>query len=145
MPFELTPEFNDTNQSPRHERILQTLKERGAQSLRDFAVYLATTDIYTEEERLNYQLNGMIADIRRALKSLDNQGLPKAGPTAVTSESGSPLWTPRDMFSYADYCLNFTGYKQRGRANFVIAERFLAECVERYHKPPVEDYFDGGE
>lgn len=109
----------------------------GEMGLRQFAEELIANDIYSEDEVRAAGVRAIQSDARRALKVLDDVGLPYAGPTAVESENGTPIWQQRRFWPYDTYVLNFTERINNRNENHVIALRIHHECFIRYGQAPI--------
>jgi hypothetical protein len=72
---------------------------------------------------------------RHVLGRVEVDGLPSAGPT-VEKQDGYSVWARRDLWTYEDYCRNYS-YRVHLRESIDVNVEYLRrECRDRYGKYP---------
>lgn len=117
----------------RGQRIRDEFARAGAgMSTASFAQHCITWGVWTVEELDQFTLKAAQAEVRKELKVLDAKGLPFAGKTTETDETGAPVWSQRTYWTVDDYGVNIAEYDTQIGTLSRQREAMKSECVERY-------------
>ncbi len=123
--------------APLEERIRELFRDLGgSMSTAQFAQECIDQGIWNDDELARFELQRAQSIVRRVLKEPDASGLCYAGPTAESSEDGSPIWSQRAFWEYADYEFNIgIAIKQRDE-RWGQAIKLADECRDRFGTAP---------
>lgn len=125
----------------REESIRNLFREfGGSMSTNSFAEKCVDSGIYTDGELRSFGLRHVQAEVRRALKHADANGLPFAGQTAECEEGGAHVWKIRQAWLFEDYELNVRDLMAQATSLRINAYKLMAECEEIHgRRPSVDD------
>lgn len=118
---------------PRDRRIRELFSDHGGEmSTVDFAQVCIDEGVWSEWELKRMVLRNAQEEIRRALRTKDQGGLPFAGPTTTRTDDGAPVWRMRQGWLFEDYSQNIREHiAQRDEAH-AVALKLATECAARY-------------
>ena len=102
-------------------------------SIKDFTHLCVQAGVWTQDELLDAGFKHAMDEVRVALRALDDQGLPFAGPTSTKAATGNgQIWKQRTLWEAMDYELNVTDRLTQLGGDYRIIEGLAAECFDRY-------------
>lgn len=109
----------------------------GSTATAPFVHHCRDAGVWSDDEWEALAFREAQANVRRALKAPDAQGLPFAGQTAERDEeSKGNVWRQRGMWLYADYETNIAEHVGQRDANHWTAVALANECRARYGRSP---------
>jgi len=123
----------------RDERIRQLIAEHGGTfaNYRAIAEVVLAEGLFDDDELEAMQIAGIIARVKKAVRTGEVDGLPFAG---VVNEGGQVRQF--EFWSYEDYCYNFTMKAESARRDIVALRAIHAACLGKFGKAPDLPQFD---
>lgn len=120
----------------REDRMRALFESSGGMSTAAFTQRCRDEGIWDDDEWESLAFRQAQNEVRRALKKLDNVGLPFAGQTTITDDDGAVVWMTRRMWSFEDYAVNINELvEQRDRCHDA-AVALADECRNRHGRAP---------
>ncbi len=104
------------------------------QEINRFTHECIQSGIWSQDEMIGFAFNHAKNEVRTALRALDSQGLPFAGPSPTKATTGSgQVWKQRTLWDIADYEFNVEERVSQVMGEYRVVEGLKAECLDRYH------------
>ena len=120
----------------REHRIRQLFDQLGPMTTADTAKRCVDAGIFSEEEVIAFGMRSIQAEVRKALKRADQSGLPFAGQTTNSDDTGAAVWSQRAFWLYDDYDLNVRESMTHIRSMYTEAVKLADECEDRFGRRP---------
>lgn len=108
----------------------------GMMGTREFARTCIEHGLYTADELDRASVTWVQGEIRRALKRIDESGLPFAGQTIERGTDNEPIWKQRRYWFYEDYEANIHEHLRNRDENHKAAIALTRECSARFGRSP---------
>jgi hypothetical protein len=115
----------------------------GPVSTRMLAHRCLDAGVFDQEWQESAVIRAAQEECRGVLKGCDIHGLPIAGKTAETDDTGAPLWVQRELWDYDTYALNIGEYANQRDRNHEKALLLRNECRRKFGRAPAVSGLDG--